>query len=189
MEPFMPFLRALPALLIACAACASAADVDLAAIATETEIACAASATNKATPELLMAKTREAAALLEQEGAEAFAKFRGKDSPFVFCGTYVSVYNANAVVLFQPIKYKLVGKSLADVRDANGKAFMIDVMNVAKEKGEGWVDYVWPKPGEKTPSYKVGFIKQAKKGDQIFVINIGTYDLSPEQGAALVAGK
>lgn len=185
----MTFLRAIPAIIIACAALAPAAEADLDAIAKETEAACAASAKDKATPEVLMAKTREAAALLEKEGDAAFAKFRGKDSPFVFCGTYVSVYDGNVVVLFQPIKYKLVGKSLADLRDANGKAFMIDVMNVAKEKGEGWVDYVWPKPGEKAPSYKVGFIKQAKHGDKTYVLNIGTYDLSPEQGAKLVAGK
>lgn len=180
--------RPLAALLIVCAAGATAAE-DLDALAKETEVACAASAKDKATPEVLIAKTREAAALLEKEGKAAFAKFRGKDSQFVFCGTYVSVYDTNGVVLFQPIKYKLVGKSLADIRDAKGKAFMIDVMNVAKDKGEGWVDYVWPKPGEKEPSYKVGFIKSVKHGDETYVLNVGTYDLSPEQGAKLVAGK
>ncbi len=175
--------------LLACAALAPAAEVDLDAIAKETEAACAASAATKATPEVIMAKTKEAAALLAKEGDAAFEKFRGKDSPFVFCGTYMSVYDANSVVLFQPIKYKLVGKSLADLRDANGKAFMIDVMKVAKEKGEGWVDYVWPKPGEKTPSYKVGYILQVKHGDKVYVLNCGTNDLTPEQGAKLVAGK
>ncbi|MBN8525268.1 MAG: cache domain-containing protein [Planctomycetes bacterium] len=184
----IPF-RALPAILLACASLACSAEVDLEALAKETEVAAAASAKDKATPEIIMAKTREAAALLEKDGDAAFDKFRGKDSPFVFCGTYVSVYDANAVVLFQPIKYKLVGKSLADLRDANGKQFMVDIMNVAKEKGEGWVDYVWPKPGEKTPSYKVGFIKKAVHGDKTYVINIGTNDLTPEQGAKLVAGK
>lgn len=181
--------RPLAAALLALAALAPAAEIDLDAIAKETEAACAASAKDKATPEILMSKTREAAALIEKEGTAAFAKFRGKDSPFVFCGTYVSVYDTNAVVLFQPIKYKLVGKSLADTRDANGKQFMVDIVNVAKEKGEGWVDYVWPKPGEKEPSYKVGFIKQVKNGDKVFILNIGTYDLSKEQGAKLVAGK
>jgi signal transduction histidine kinase len=117
----MPHVRVLPALLLACAALATAADVDLDVIAKETETACAASAADKATPELLMAKTREAAALLEQEGDAAFAKFRGKDSTFVFCGTYVSVYDANGVVLFQPIKYKLVGKLLVGLCDVGGK--------------------------------------------------------------------
>lgn len=185
----MMMYRAIPAILLACITLAPAAEVDLDAIAKETEAACAATANDKATPEILIAKTREAAALLEKDGDAAFARFRGKDSPFVFCGTYVSVYDTNAVVLFQPIKYKLVGKSLADTRDQNGKQFMVDIMNVAKEKGEGWVDYVWPKPGEKTPSYKVGFIKQAKHGDKTYVINIGTYDLTAEQGAKLVAGK
>ncbi len=32
-------------------------------------------------------------------------------------------------------------------------------------------------------------IKAAKKDSKVYVINIGTYDLSPEQGAKLVAGK
>lgn len=182
-------IPSIAALVLAASAWAAAAEVDLDAIAKETEAACAASATTKATAEVIKAKTLEAAALIEKEGKAAFAKFRGKSSPFVFCGTYVSVYDTNGVVLFQPIKYKLVGKCLADLKDANGKQFMVDIMNLAKDKGEGWVDYVWPKPGEKEPSYKVGFIKAVKHGGETFVLNVGTNDLTPEQGAKLVAGK
>ena len=33
-----------------------------------------------------------------------------------------------------------------------------EFINVAKGKGAGWVDYMWPKPGEKKPSLKTTYV-------------------------------
>ena len=66
---------------------------------------------------------------------------------------------------------------------------MIDIMTITATKGEGWVDYWWPKPGEKDPSYKVTYAKRVKHGDLVMVVAAGTNDFTQEQGARLVAGK
>ena len=47
------------------------------------------------------------------------------------------------------------GKNVIDTRGSNGKFIQVAYNEAAKTKGVGWVDYMWPKPGEKTGSLKV----------------------------------
>ena len=55
----------------------------------ETVEACKVSAKNKPTFASIKAMVDKACALLEQEGTAAFPKFKGKDSEFIFSGTYI----------------------------------------------------------------------------------------------------
>jgi signal transduction histidine kinase len=57
---------------------------------------------------------------------------------------------------------------------------------VAKTKGAGWVDYMWPKPGEKTPSLKVSYVKLVKVDGEDIVVGCGVWDVPPEEVAKLV---
>jgi signal transduction histidine kinase len=78
-----------------------------------------------------------------------------------------------ARVLAHPAVPKLVGKEQSGLKDSNGKMFFLEFLNVAKEKGEGWVDYTWPKPGEKTPSPKTTYVY--KVPGMNVVIGAGVY--------------
>ena len=131
-------------------------------LAKETEEACAASAKDKPTPEMIIKKVEEACVLLEKEGKAAFPKFKGKDSKFIFAGTYLWVNDQEGVLFMHAIKYKMEGKRLLGLKDANGKLFYSEFNRVAREKKAGWVDYVWPKPGQKEPSKKVAYVKACK---------------------------
>jgi methyl-accepting chemotaxis protein len=53
----------------------------------------------------------------------------------------------------------LDGKDLTDNKDPNGKYLFREFVRVAKEKGAGFVDYMWPKPGESTPVPKISYVK------------------------------
>jgi methyl-accepting chemotaxis protein len=144
----------------------------------ETEAACAASATTKPTAEMIVAKVNKACELLSKEGKAAFPKFKGKDSEFIFAGTYVWIHDFHPTMLMHPIKYKLDGKSVAGMKDSNGKFLFVEMNKIAKEKGAGWVDYVWPKPGEEKASQKVSYVKMCKTPDgEELVVGIGVYDL------------
>ena len=59
-----------------------------------------------------------------------------------------------------PIKPGLIGKNLMAAKDLNGKTFFAEFVNKAKNEGEGWVSYMWPKPGEKKPSPKVTYVEK-----------------------------
>jgi cytochrome c len=49
--------------------------------------------------------------------------------------------------------------TLEDQSDANGKPMHDEFLKVVREKGSGWVDYVFPKPGESKPSRKWTYVK------------------------------
>jgi signal transduction histidine kinase len=57
---------------------------------------------------------------------------------------------------------------------------------LVQEKGSGWVDYWWPKPGETQPALKVSYVKLAKHGGESFVLGCGVYDLDQTEVDKLV---
>lgn len=151
------------------------------ALAKEGEEFSAATAKDKPTPELVMEKVNKAALLLEKEGKAAFPKFKGKNSEFIFGGTYIWIHDMNGIMRMHPIKYKMEGQHLIGLKDINGKRFFTVMNKVAKEKGSGWVDYMWPKPGETTQSQKVSYVKYCKVDNEEMVLGCGIYDLSAEE--------
>jgi cytochrome c len=155
-------------------------------LAKESEMACAASASTKATPQMVMDKVEKAAALLQKEGKAAFPKFRGKDSEFIFAGTYIFINDSTGTLLMHPIMLKMEGRNNIDVKDSTGKLFLIAMKEVAQTKGGGWVDYMWPKPGEKTPSLKLTYVKMVKVEGEDLTLHCGTWDVSPEEVQKLV---
>lgn len=117
-------------------------------------------AEEKATKEECIAKCKEAAAMVKSAGIDAtFAKINDPKGPFVWKDSYVFCLEMESgVIKAHPIKPKLIGQMMKGLKDINGKLFFVEFINVAKEKGEGWVDYMWPKPGEKEPTPKSTYL-------------------------------
>jgi len=59
--------------------------------------------------------------------------------------------------------------------DANGKPMHDDFMKVLRAKGAGWVDYVFPKPGESKPSRKWTYVKGVSFDGTPGLIGAGFY--------------
>ncbi len=146
-------------------------------LAKESIAKCKATAGDKPTAELVVQKVNDACKLVEAEGEKAFAKFKGKDSDFLFCGTYIWIHDLDGVMLVHPVKHKLQGKTLLHLRDGNGKLIFVSFNDKVKAEGAGWVDYLWPKPGEKKPSKKVSYVKMAEHGGKKYVVGCGVYDI------------
>ena len=72
---------------------------------------------------------------------------------------YFWVNDTNAVMVIHPIKPALNGKDLSAFKDDAGKQIFSEFAALAKKEGEGFVDYVWAKPGFEKPQPKVSFIK------------------------------
>jgi signal transduction histidine kinase len=152
------------------------AEMTPAELAKASEAKAVATSGEALTTELIMKKVDAAVELLGKKGEAAFADFQGKDSDFIFAGTYIWIHDQNGIMRMHPIKYKLNGKNLINLADSTGKLFFAVMNEVAEEDGAGWVDYMWPKPGEKKPSPKISYVKQVKFGDDTFVAGCGTYD-------------
>ncbi len=72
---------------------------------------------------------------------------------------YFWINDMHPTMIMHPTKPELDGKDLSDNKDPNGKKLFVEMVNVCKEKGEGFVDYEWPKPGEAKPVPKVSYVK------------------------------
>jgi len=109
------------------------------------------------------AMVNKAAALVEAQGkAAAFSEFRKRDSEWWFGNTYLFSYDKDMNVLLNPAFPKREGTNVHDDKDAKGKLFHDEFMNVIHTKGSGWVDYMFPKPGLTQPSQKWSYVKAVK---------------------------
>ena len=122
-----------------------------------------------------MALVDQAAALLESKGTDAFVEFRKKGSQWLKGDTYIFVLDMKGIDVFHPVQPDLEGKSIIDMKDANGKAFIRDMIEKAKTQGSGWVEYMWTKPGESEPSKKRTYIKNVKTGEDTLIVGSGYY--------------
>jgi signal transduction histidine kinase len=129
-----------------------------------------------ATREEVVSKCHAAAKMVQDAGIEAAKKAIGdKKGPFVWKDTYVFLMDLDAKMLAHPIKPELTQKdNLVQVKDTAGKPLFLEFVELANSKGEGWVSYMWPKPGQEKASKKISYIYRVK-GTQYFV-GAGIYE-------------
>src|SRR5687768_15871780 len=99
-----------------------------------------------------------AARLVQTEGVSACPAFH---EPKWRAGEYyIFVTSAETnITVCHPIRDDLVGQDQTDLRDSNGKYFIREMLAVASSpEGRGWVDYVWPRPGETTATQKAAYV-------------------------------
>ncbi len=132
-----------------------------------------------ATKEECIAKSKEAAKMIEEKGLNAaVAEINKKDGKFVWKDTYVFLMDLDGKMLAHPMKPALIGKNLMGSTDKaeKGKEKMLfkEFVELAKTKGDGWVDYMWPKPGEEKPSKKISYIYRVP--DKNLFVGAGIYE-------------
>lgn len=96
---------------------------------------------------------------------------------------YLWIQATDAHMVMHPIKPALEGRDLTDFKDANNKKFFIELTNIAKSEGAGFVTYVWPKPGSDAPVSKISYGKLYKPWG--LIVATGVY--LDENNAALLA--
>ena len=123
-----------------------------------------------ATRDEVITKCMEAAKMIEDEGIDAAKLAIGdKKGPFVWKDTYVFLMDMDAKMLAHPIKPELTEKeNIINVKDTTGKPLFLEFVELANSRGKGWVDYMWPKPGQEKPASKSSFIYRVP-GTQYFV--------------------
>ncbi|SOD96792.1 methyl-accepting chemotaxis sensory transducer with Cache sensor [Caenispirillum bisanense] len=72
---------------------------------------------------------------------------------------YVFVFTLDGIAEVVPPKPELEGTSMIAATDAEGKAFVAAMVEVARSRGEGIVDYHWPMAGRDEPVDKLSYVK------------------------------
>ena len=113
-----------------------------------------------ATSDEAMAKCVDAAKLIQDKGIDTAIKAIGdKSGPFVWKDSYVFLMDLDGKMLAHPIKPELTKQdNLLNIKDIAGKPLFMEFVTLANQKGQGWVDYMWPKPGEQRPVPKSTYI-------------------------------
>jgi len=86
---------------------------------------------------------------------------------------YFWINDFTPTMLMHPIKPKLNGQNVGGVKDPDGTALFLDIVSVARAKGQGFVPYKWPKPGVDQPVDKISFVKAFTPWQ--WIIGSGTY--------------
>lgn len=100
---------------------------------------------------------------------------------------YFWLQDQNLNMIMHPIKPSLDGTSLATTTDSTGKRMFVEMNDVVRSQGEGFVEYLWPKPGGVTPVPKLSFVKGFNAWN--WVIGSGIYIDDIEQQYYAHAGK
>jgi cytochrome c len=146
------------------------------ALAKDSAVYCTSTAAVQPTAKIVTDKVDQAVALLNKEGAKAFHKFKGKNSEFIFNGTYIWVHGEDGKMLMHPIKPAMVGQNVLKVKDSAGKYFFKEMNDLVGRNGSGWVQYQWPKPGQKDGSVKVSYVCSATVDGKKVIVGCGVYD-------------
>jgi len=86
---------------------------------------------------------------------------------------YFWINDMGPTMVMHPYKPELNGKDLSASQDPNGKKLFVEMVKACKEKGEGFVDYHWPKYGADEPQPKLSFVKLFKEWN--WVLGTGIY--------------
>jgi cytochrome c len=89
---------------------------------------------------------RAVAHIKAQGTAKAYQDFTGKAPAFVDRDLYVVVYDLSGRVFAHGQNPKMVGKDLIELRDADGKAFVKERVDLARAKSKFWHDYKFTDP-------------------------------------------
>lgn len=132
----------------------------------------------------LVTLVREASALVEKNGENAFSEFKTEGSKWWKGEAYIFVVDTEGNMLIHP-DTELEGKNQLGLRDVNGKPIIkwfIEEVSSDEGETEGWSHYLWPKPGDIFPTWKTTFVKlvTATSGKS-YIIGSGAYNMSIER--------
>lgn len=107
--------------------------------------------------------------------AAAYVKYLGKEKALAEISKprgmfdkgelYVFAYDIEGVMLAHPKNPTLIGKNLIAVPDNDGKLFRREIVEKARTKGSGWVDYLYLNPETNEMEHKTTYL--LKVGDII----------------------
>ena len=130
-----------------------------------------APAAHAAGPEDAIAMVDKGLAYIKKNGTEALIKeINNKNPEFIKGDLYLYVRSLEGPILAHPINPKLLGKNMLELPDANGKYYRKEIVELAKSKGKGWVDYLYNNPVSKEIEKKTTYL--VRSGDVILEAGI-----------------
>ncbi|MBY6261427.1 methyl-accepting chemotaxis protein [Azospirillum sp. 412522] len=91
---------------------------------------------------------------------QAFERFKANLNTMFYNGKdYIFVQNLNYQTVIHPVRPDVIGKDQRDNKDSNGVFFVRALVDTARTKGDGFVEYMYPKPNTEVPLPKLSYVK------------------------------
>ncbi len=120
-----------------------------------------ASVAYAASVEEVKAFVDEGVKLCQEKGTEVCLKeFNDPNGKFIRGELYMFAYDFKGVNKALGSNAKLVGKNLYKLKDATGLMLIQELIKIAQNDGEGWLDYKWSHPIKKKIAPKRSYIKR-----------------------------
>ncbi len=130
-------------------------------------------AQTKIDPEVAKTLTLKAAALVKEQGVDALRPIFQTSPDWKYADIYVSVIDYKGVWLVYPVRPAGEGKSVFEVKDPDGRLIVQEIIKVAQDKGEGWVEYRWLNPVSSKIEPKATYVKNVPERN--VVVYVGVY--------------
>ena len=119
------------------------------------------------------ALVEKAVTYIKQVGTDkAFAAFDDKSNPaFHDRDLYIFVRSMDGNTVAHGANMGMIGHTSLALKDADGKLYNKEMINLAQTKGSGWVDYRWVNPVDKKIEQKSSFIEKVDN----YVVGAGFY--------------
>jgi cytochrome c len=119
-----------------------------------------------ATLEEAKALGEKAAAYVKANGKEkGIAEINNPKGQFVKGEMYVTSNDFSGTVLANPMSAGLVGQNHIGLKDPDGKLFVKEMVDIAKTKGGGWLEYNWVNPATKKVQAKKAWVQRVEGMD------------------------
>ena len=129
-------------------------------------------AASPATPEEAKALAEKAAAHMREVGPEkALADFSNPAGGFMDRELFVVVYGPDHKIVTSAGLPVLLGKDATTLKDVEGHPFGQEILDLAKTKGSGWVDYRMTNPATKKIGQKTSWVIRVGN----YVLFVGAY--------------
>lgn len=126
-------------------------------------------AADNAVKDECVALCKDAAKFVEEKGFyPAVEEINKKEGKFVAKNTYVWLMDLNGHLLAHPFNPQFIGKDMTGNKDTDGKLFIQECLDLAKTKGEGWTEYMYPTPEESRKPTPWKEKKSSKKWSYVY---------------------
>ena len=112
---------------------------------------------------------------VETHGKAAFQLFYDPTGPYHVKNAYIFAIDMDGTEFVNPAFPNLEGISQIDMKDSQGKYINREIVAIARSKGSGWLDYLWPKPGESVPTQKSSYVHTANLEGKPIILGCGVY--------------
>jgi cytochrome c len=135
---------------------------------------------DRATPQEVVQKVRQAAQDLAESGEAGLATFSSENATSVWKDSYIFVLSCEggtAVGIANPVRPEPMGTPMAEILTfgpKSGEQIAVDFCAAGRQPHGGWVEYNFPKPGERQATRKVSYLLAAQGTP--YLVGAGLYE-------------